>query len=246
MKIKYLLEDFLGYVRQSRVVRKMFAPLYHLLHPNNSVAFEDEQREHLHQNGLKALEVFDSVMTENGFKYSLAFGTLLGAVREKGFIKHDADIDVFMWIEDYKSTLKDCLLKQGFSYSHTFSIENDKYGKEDTIEFEGVQIDIFYIYPPIQGRTLPYCCDFIVHQDCLSREHSVRKYGGVLPRRIEIPMSSDVIRAPFESLMLPVLTNAKEFLRFRYGNDFMTPNPNWINTDNDYIIPWEGKVAKYC
>lgn len=246
MKIRYIIDDFLGYARQSKILRKIFAPLYHKIHNDNSVEVESEMKEQLHKNGLEVLKTFDRIMTQHGFKYSLAFGTMLGAVREKGFIKHDADIDVFMWIEDYTPLIKECLLQHGFTISHTFSVENGILGKEDTIEYEGVQIDIFYIYPPLEGRTYPYCCDFIVHRDCLSREHSVRKYGGLLPRRIEVPISHDVIRVPFETLTLPVLANAHEFLSFRYGSDYMTPNPNWVNGSNEYIIPWVGKVAEYC
>lgn len=245
MKLKYLFDDLLGYARQSRLLRKLFAPLYHIFHHEKSLDIENEQRQHLNESGLKVLDFFDQMMTRNGYKYSLAFGTMLGAVREKGFIKHDADIDVFMWIEDYNTQFRKCLLQNGFVFSHTFSVDNDKYGKEDTIELDGVQIDVFYIYPPIAGRPFPYCCDFIVHPDCLSREHSVRKHGGLLPRRIEVPISKEVVRVPFETLSLPILSNAHEFLSFRYGSDYMTPNPNWVNSSNEYIIPWVEKVAEY-
>ena len=51
---------------------------------------------------LQLLHVFDSFCRENKLRYSLAYGTLLGAVRHKGFIPWDDDIDVFMPIEDYK------------------------------------------------------------------------------------------------------------------------------------------------
>ena len=43
---------------------------------------------------------FKSVMDKHEIHYGLWFGTLLGAIREKGFIKHDEDTDIFVLDED--------------------------------------------------------------------------------------------------------------------------------------------------
>lgn len=45
---------------------------------------------------LAMLEYFDRVCRENGVKYSLTGGTLLGAVRHGGIIPWDDDVDVFL------------------------------------------------------------------------------------------------------------------------------------------------------
>lgn len=51
------------------------------------------------------LDVIDQVCRENQLRYSLAYGTLIGAVRHKGFIPWDDDIDLAMPREDYEKLL---------------------------------------------------------------------------------------------------------------------------------------------
>lgn len=57
---------------------------------------------------LDLLLAFDGVCAEQGLRYSLGGGTLLGAVRHKGFIPWDDDIDVMMPRPDYEEFLRFC------------------------------------------------------------------------------------------------------------------------------------------
>lgn len=55
---------------------------------------------------LDILIQFDSFCKNEGLYYTLAGGTLLGAIRHKGFIPWDDDIDVMMPREDYNQMLQ--------------------------------------------------------------------------------------------------------------------------------------------
>ncbi len=60
---------------------------------------------------LALLKKYDKICNKLGLSYYLVFGTLIGAIRHKGFIPWDADIDVAMFRKDYE-ILKDYFLQQ--------------------------------------------------------------------------------------------------------------------------------------
>ena len=62
--------------------------------------------ERLKQIQLSILDDIHSFCTENGLNYSLCGGTLLGAVRHKGYIPWDDDIDLMMPREDYERFIR--------------------------------------------------------------------------------------------------------------------------------------------
>lgn len=62
--------------------------------------------EELKEIQLTILEAVHSFCLENNIMYSLACGTSLGAIRHKGYIPWDDDIDIYMLREDYEKFLR--------------------------------------------------------------------------------------------------------------------------------------------
>ena len=59
----------------------------------------------LHQRILRILLAVDSCCREHGLRYYIWAGTQLGAVRHKGFIPWDDDIDIAMQQPDYEQLI---------------------------------------------------------------------------------------------------------------------------------------------
>lgn len=62
---------------------------------------------------LRILLAFDEFSRENGIRYSLGAGTLLGAIRHEGFIPWDDDVDVYVPRPDYDRIVE--MAREGWS-----------------------------------------------------------------------------------------------------------------------------------
>lgn len=71
---------------------------------------------------LEIIEYFDAFCKENGITYYLMGGSALGAIRHKGFIPWDDDIDVFMTYENYLKFIK--IAKKKIDHNYYLQEEN--------------------------------------------------------------------------------------------------------------------------
>lgn len=118
------------------------------------------------QIALAILKSIANFCDKQGLRYYLAYGTMLGAVRHKGFIPWDDDIDIMMPRDDYNKFLRDydgyndiyrvCSIEKDDSYPYTMAKVFDQRTKlEDFTLWKqyphaGVFVDIF----PIDGLPL--------------------------------------------------------------------------------------------
>lgn len=115
-------------------------------------------RDELCELQLSMLDCIHDYCTKHSLRYSLGGGTLLGAIRHKGYIPWDDDIDVMLPRTDYEAFLSGfegqydhCQLQHyGVDRSHTLffaRVYDDRTECKDNIITKGVCIDVF----PIDG-----------------------------------------------------------------------------------------------
>lgn len=115
---------------------------------------------------LEIMKIFADFCDKNGLRYYLAYGSLIGAIRHKGFIPWDDDIDIQMPRNDYNSLIAEFNNKCTVDYiravcpydanskhpivkiqdTRTVKIEKGTWYDKDS--YLGVAIDIF----PLDGQ----------------------------------------------------------------------------------------------
>jgi lipopolysaccharide cholinephosphotransferase len=96
---------------------------------------------------------------EQGLRYSLSSGTLIGAVRHQGYIPWDDDIDIYMLRSDYERFLKSYHDQNGHyrvlnpkkedHYYYTFAKVVDQRTKMVEKETEGYEIGVYIDVFPV-------------------------------------------------------------------------------------------------
>jgi lipopolysaccharide cholinephosphotransferase len=151
---------------------------------------------------LRLLRTFHAICEEEGLRYWLDAGTLLGAVRHGGFIPWDDDVDVLMPREDY---LRFCAIApSALPFDMFFQSPDTDPG------FVCPWVKIRDRYSHIDEATGPYPYSQAIFIDVFpavletKRQHAMRNFYSLLP-----PLSK---RPERPSASLPLMSNAKRVL----------------------------------
>lgn len=103
------------------------------------------------EQSLQVLKVIDEICSKNGFRYYLAYGTLLGAIRHKNVIPWDDDVDIWMPRDDYNKFVEYCNL--------------------NITKIKPLQI------LSTQNKDYPYIISRLSNSDYIVEENNVKPYG---------------------------------------------------------------------
>lgn len=176
------------------------------------------------KNALKTFSRISKILKEENIEFFLVFGTLLGAIREKKFIKHDLDIDFGVWDSCDFFKLQKIMEKNKFKLvsqiylSSNKSIEYQNFKDEVT----GVSID-FYKFTKKSNEIKYY--DFL-RDEKLSYGETIKKYGGLFVYCYHLP-NYELTEIDFLGFKCKTFKEYNNFLKRCYGNNYMTPIKNY-------------------
>ena len=185
------------------------------------------RRHSIRKYGLEAMSRVFEVSRRMGRPVWLEYGTLLGAYREHGFIPHDFDIDLGMMRADYDYRFQQALYDSGFKILRQFTLVDatnldNRWVTEVTLKYRQVQIDLFLRFQE-DGQTFNYL--WKKNTTDVNRWYANRdayQYTGFK-------------EADFLGIKVNVPENTRDYLEFKYGADFMTPQPGWKPREKVYL-----------
>ncbi|WP_052352955.1 LicD family protein [Neobacillus dielmonensis] len=233
-------EKVKSYFRNRKIYKALRQnPLLSKINQHYRNQAEAQKRESVHTYGLESLLLTKESFAEIKRDFWLDYGTLLGAIRDKDFIGHDADIDVgtfFTGNEDAKK-FENAMKKRGFEKSREFWMDGNIV--EETYIRKGVNLDVFYYYS--EGEKDKIHC-FTLEEG----EHTVYQkldeytlVTGLSVKKVTSTFSNTTL-IDFKGKQFPVPENHHEYLTDNYGPTYMIKDENWNFGEQDIpILPFQ-------
>lgn len=214
----------------------------------HKIYIDPRRRRKIRKWGLPMLQAVDKAMAEAGKPYTLVYGSLLGAVREKGFIPHDYDIDIALWADEDYSSVFNALRKIGFEPCRRIEVDSGVFGLEQTWKYKGVYIDFFFFFPAGDGTY--YGTEFYCQPGCRNWTESISRFGGLQVLKTLLPLRKQTERVPFEGIEVSVTIDALAFIKEYYGPSWRTPDPSFVyprkgETNYEELPEKIGIIKKY-
>lgn len=187
-------------------------------------------------NGWDMLSKISSALKKQGIDYFLDSGTLLGMIRESGFISHDTDMDLGVLYENgfTEQKLDKALTSIGLKRHHAFYFHDKP--AVITYSFDSIAVDFFmYFKTDIPNRWAQYCFERNVWKTYPS-DDVFDVYQADCP-------ITGLKTIKVNNLELSVPKNAEEYLASIYTENWRVPNPNWNYLDSPRIHLLEGEVG---
>lgn len=144
--IVHYIRHWLGINMMSEEISSLYYLFDHYIDITTLPTTKDSDLRLLQQCDTMLLGIFDKLCTKYSLTYWIDYGTLIGAIRHKGFIPWDDDTDLSMPREDYNKVIplmKDELLEYGIDIYYMNDQPLKSIGMAYKHSETGIWIDIF-------------------------------------------------------------------------------------------------------
>lgn len=174
------------------------------------------------REAVSVLKLYSEAMFTNRLVFWLDYGTLLGYYREHDFIKHDFDLDTSAWFKDHER-IKVVLESAGFERVRYYYLRN-RDGMEECYKHRdfATTVDVFYYF---NEGDKSYCFSFNPLVSMTKKRH-LNKVQKSKARKWTFAKITPVV-SEFKGVKVYVPENTGKYLASTYGENFMTPIPNF-------------------
>ena len=165
---------------------------------------------------LENIIIFRNILSRSKIRWGLAYGTLLGAVREKDFISYDEDVDIYVFYED---------LDKLINLLHKFKqcgFDVARYEKKALLSIirKNEHIDIYIFKKGFFGKK---CLNYFIPNKYFENKGRIKFYDQ----------------------FYPTLYKRHDYLAFQYGEDWRVPKKK-LSSLWKYILEnlFEKKIPK--
>ncbi len=186
--------------------------------PLLSILKQRYNTKNFNRSGVEVLIKASKILDDIKVFHWLEFGTLLGVVRDGKLIKHDSDLDLGVFIQDYSPSIRVAFEKAGFEYKHGFTV-SDQSAREQTFTLQNVSVDLFYF---TKDDSSMHCHIFGLQPD---KTRKIRQIN---------TCNSGFKLVKFEGKEFNIPQDEIQRLVDTYGDDYKIPLKGW-HTPNDAL-----------
>ena len=186
------------------------------------------RRRILRRNGPAVLKRLAEVFEKHGIPAVATYGTMLGFVRDRGFIPHDDDIDIGVMPGEWTpQRLMRIFLEEEKDFRVTCALMFKDYVTEFKVRYLDVPVDFFF-YEDTGSEFLSPLCFFQANV-----KYPTPNANSV--RIIHSPRFEGITHVPVFGTKFPVMGNYKQMLVALYGESWNVPDKSWNNDKRPHI-----------
>lgn len=220
------MKEFVKKSLKSCKIGKLIYPFVQSVYKLYSIP---KKRRLLQKNGLALLKLLDDTFEGIGVKYFVDYGTLLGIIRENGFIKSDDDVDVTICDPEIDAhMLVRRFLEKGLEFIHALEYR----GRTRIVSFRwrGTSVD-FYLREWSNDRS-----EYWIYGIYFDPRITYPGEEWNSCRRVCYPISLEPKRFTFKGIQIYIPYGAEEHLAFEYGKNWRTPDPECKGASDKKVL----------